>query len=394
MRGSIRRQSEDSWRITISLGKNPKTDKYEKYQETFQGKKPDADKRLNDLLSLLGKGYTINPEKMTFGEFLDRWLADYGRSNLSERTLYDYTHIINYHIKPELGDLHLIKLHPSHLREFYGKLLREGRKDNKKTVGRGLAPAYVKKIHVIIHEALKHAVKWELAYRNVADAVDPPRVRREEVVPLSEAELDRLFNTVTDTYLYVPTCIAVATGMRLGEVLGLRWQDVDLKRGVITIRQAQKMRRQKNEDGITYEITYGPPKSKNSKRSVEIPPSLVELLKRHRLEQKKDKLFFGAAYQDNGLVCCLQDGRPIRNESFGSHFRDVAHKAGLKISFHSLRHCHASWLVRMGESLKVVSARLGHSGIGITADYYAHLFPDAQKEAAKKVDSLLADKLT
>ncbi|RPF47109.1 site-specific recombinase XerD [Thermodesulfitimonas autotrophica] len=394
MRGSIRRQAKDSWRITISLGKNPKTEKYEKYQETIRGKKANAEKRLAELIAQLEKGYTINPERITFGEFLDKWLADYGRSNLSERTLYDYTHIINYHVKPELGDIPLVKLHPAHLREFYGKLLREGRKDNKRSVGPGLSPAYVRKVHVIIHEALKHAVRWELAYRNVADAVDPPKVTRQEIRPLTERELDRLFGAVKDSYLYVPTCIAVATGLRLGEVLALRWEDVDLKHGVITVKRAQKVRRQKTENGTTYEITYGPPKSKNSKRSVEIPPSLVELLKHHRLAQKKDKLFFGAAYQDNGLVCCLQDGRPIRNESFGSHFRDVAHKAGLKISFHSLRHCHASWLVRMGESLKVVSARLGHSGIGITADYYAHLFPDAQKEAAKKVDSLLADKLT
>lgn len=394
MRGSIRKQGKESWRITVSLGKDPVTGRYKKYQETVRGKKAEAEARLCELITQLEKGINVNPEKLTFGEFLDRWLAAYAETNVSARTLHDYETVIRYHIKPELGHVLLAKLHPAHLRELYAKLLREGRKDGKKTAPKGLSPAYVRKVHNIIHEALGCAVKWELAYRNVADAVDPPRVTRREVVPLGEEELDRLFAAVKETYLYVPTCIAAATGLRLGEVLGLRWQDVDLARGVITVRQAQKIGRKREGDSITYCLTYDAPKTKTSRRALDIPPSLVELLKRHKLEQKKHKLAFGPAYQDNGLVCCLEDGGPIRNETFGSHFRKVAERAGLGISFHGLRHCHASWLVRMGESLKVISARLGHSGIGITADYYSHLFPDAQKEAARKIDALLADKLT
>ncbi|MGB9858837.1 MAG: tyrosine-type recombinase/integrase, partial [Moorellaceae bacterium] len=364
MRGSIRKQGKESWRITVSLGKNPVTGKYEKYQETVHGKKAEAEARLAELITQLEKGINIKPEKITFGEFLERWLADYGRSNVSDRTLHDYEPLIHYHIKPELGHVPLGKLHPSHLRELYSKLLREGRKDGKKSAPKGLSPACVRKVHNVIHEALACAVKWELVYRNVAHAVDPPRVSRREVVPLTEEEINRLFDAVKDTYLYIPTCIAVVTGLRLGEVLGLRWQDVDLERGIITVRQAQQIKRKREGDRISHELAYGPPKSKTSRRSIDIPPALVELLKRHRLEQKKDKLAFGPAYQDNGLVCCLQDGSPIRNESFGSYFCSVARKAGLEISFHDLRHCHASWLVRMGESLKVVSARLGHSGIG------------------------------
>jgi len=133
MRGSIRKQSGDSWRITISLGKNPTTNKYDKYQETVQAKKKgEVDKRLTELISQFEKGIVINPEKITFGEYLDKWLTDYGRSNLSDRTLYDYTYLVNYHIKPDLGRIPLSKLSPAHLRELYGKLLKEGRKDNKK----------------------------------------------------------------------------------------------------------------------------------------------------------------------------------------------------------------------------------------------------------------------
>lgn len=394
MRGSILKQKSGSWRITVSLGKNPKTGKYEKYQETFRGTKREAEARLTELLAQLQKGHVINPEKITFGEYLDKWLNDYGRGSLSERTLYDYTFIVNTHIKPELGEIPLNKLHPAHLRDFYSKLLKEGRKDNKKSLGRGLAPAYVKKIHSVIHEALAHAVKWELAYRNVADVVDPPKVQQEEVVPLTEEEIDRLVEALKDTYLFVPTYIALATGLRLGEVLGLNWKDVDLGKGVITVRQTQKLKREGFGRGnIKYLIDYGKPKSKNSARTIDIPQTLVEVLKKHRLQQKKDKLALGELYQDNGLVCCWQDGSPIHNSTFSSRFSEIAHKAGLKASFHTLRHSHASLLLKMGESLKVISARLGHSGIGITADIYAHLTPDAQKEAARKIDNLLTKTL-
>ncbi len=388
MRG-IRKQGKDSYRITVSLGKDYNSDKYKKYQETFKGRKRDAEKRKAELISQFSKGININPEKISYGEYLDKWLNDYGRSNLSQRTLYDYTYIIKYHVKPELGHIPLSKLCPSHLRDFYALLLKEGRKDKKKNASKGLSPAYVKKIHVIIHESLKHAMKWELVYKNVADAVDPPKVAREEVTPLSEKDIEKLIKELKGSYLYIPTCLAVGTGMRAGEVLGLTWKDVDLKTGVITVRQAQKIKRSGYEDKITYEITFGLPKSKNSRRSINIPGSLVKLLKRHKVQQKKAKLQYGELYEDNDLVCCCWEGSPINNNTFSSDFRKAARKAGFHISFHNLRHSHASLLVKMNENLKTISARLGHSGIGITADTYAHLAPDGQVEAARKIGEIL-----
>lgn len=395
MRGSIIKQKSGSWRITVSLGKNPKTGKYEKYQETFQGSKRDADKRLAELIVLLEKGHTINPEKITVGEFLDKWLNDYGKSNLSERTLYDYTYIVNTHIKLELGHIVLQKLQPIHLRDFYSKLLREGRKDNKKTVGRGLSAAYVRKIHVVIHEALKHAVKWELTHRNAADAVDPPKAEREEAVPLTEQDVARLAEVLRNTYLYVPACIAVSTGLRLGEVLGLKWSDVDLKKGVITVREAQKLRREGYGKGsIRYSIDYGKPKGKKGSGVIDIPATLAALLKRHRRQQKAERLSCGKLYQDNDLVCCCPDGSPINNSTFSSRFSSIAKKAGLMATFHTLRHTHASLLLAAGVNLKVVQERLRHANISTTGDIYAHLYPDAQKEAASKIDDVLVGKLT
>ncbi len=389
MQGSKRKQGKDSWRLTISLGKNPDTDKYDKYQETFVGKGPDADKRIRELITQFEKGIDINPKKMAIEEFFKKWLDD-RKGKVSQRTHYDYSMIAEKHIIPELGKIQLSKLRPIDLRDFEAKLSQDGRKDNKKTASSGLATSYVKKIHVIIHEALHDALKWELVYRNVADVVDPPKVVRKEVIPLNEKQINDLLEGLKGSYLYIPTYIAISTGLRLGEVLGLTWRDIDLEQGILTVREAQKTKRERTAEAITYETTYGDPKSKNSKRSLDMPEALIEVLKKLQLEQETQKRWTHKdVYQDHGLVCCMEDGFPIKNESLGSRFRTLAHKMGLDISFHNLRHSHASQLVRMNESLKVISARLGHSGIGITADTYGHLYPDAQREAALKINSIL-----
>jgi len=387
VRGSIRKQGKDSWRITVSLGKNPKTNRYEKYQETVRGKKADAERRLAELITQLEKGVNINPGKMTFGEFLDKWLDNYVRTkNLAPSTVYGYENIIQLHVKPELCHVPLNKLHPAHLRDFYAKLLREGRKDNKKSKERSLCPTYVLQMHRVISEALSHAVKWELAHRNVADAVDPPKKAARSIPVLSVEDVWKLLDAFRDDYLYMPVLIAITTGLRLGEALGLRWQDVDFKRKVIRVSQVQKLRKVKGGPNV---LETGPPKTAKSTGPVDMPDLLVEELKRHRLRQKKDRLALGELYQDMGLVCCHANGEPINNATAESRFRKVARRAGYAISFHDLRHAHATLLLQAGVHPKVVSERLRHGQIFITMDTYSHVMPSLQQEAARKIDVLL-----
>lgn len=389
MQGMIqKREGKRGTTYQVIISYTDQNGKAKKLWRTTKGKK-EAETLRNELLVQVQNGFDIDPEKMTIEEYFKKWLDD-RKGKVSQRTHYDYSLIAEKHIIPGLGHIPLSKLRPIDLRDFEAKLSKDGRKDNKKTASPGLAAAYVHKIHVIIHEALHDALKWELVYRNVADAVDPPKVVREEVIPLTEKQINDLLDGLKGTYLYVPTFIALATGLRLGEVLGLTWRDIDPETGILTVREAQKIKRERAGKEITYETTYGDPKSKNSKRSLDIPEDLIEVLKRHRLEQKKNRLACGEVYQDRGLVCCLEDGSPIKNESMGSRFSALAHRMGLDISFHTLRHTHASQLVRMKEDLKVISARLGHSGIGITADTYGHLYPDAQKEPARKINTLFA----
>ncbi|WP_194175028.1 tyrosine-type recombinase/integrase [Desulfofundulus thermobenzoicus] len=406
MRGSIRKQGKDSWRITVSLGKvgvDPETGKpkYGKYQETFVGKKRDAEKRLVDLIAQLQKGVKINPEKMTFGEFLDRWMQDYVMSNTSQRTIDGYESIIRNHLKPHLGDIPLQKLHPTHLRDLYSKLLKEGRKDGKN--GRkGLDPTTILHIHRVIHEALECAVKWELVHRNVADVVDPPKKSKDEekeVQFLPREKIKDVLDVVKGTYLYIPTCIAVSTGARLGEVLALTWDDVDLKKMTVSIRRSIGLKRKEEYIGLPEdklpnkgrnEIYFKSTKTRQSKRTIDIPQWLVDELKKHRTQQKKDRLAYGKIYQDNNLVCCREDGSPHHPTTFSSIFSRTVKKAGINVTFHGLRHGHATWLFEEGEHPKAVSERLGHSKTGITLDLYTHHVKGTQKKIARKLDDILA----
>jgi integrase len=393
MRGSKRKQGKDSWRLTISMGKNPDTEKYDRYQETFIGKGPDADKRIIELCSQFERGIDINPKKITFSEYLDKWLKDFGKTNLSPRTLESYESIIDRHLKPELGAIQLSKLSPAHLREFYTKSLTDGRVDNKQTKGKALTANTVHHFHRLIHLALKQAVRWELIFRNVADAVDPPKQQSEndegskDLVFLTEQEIETLFKTLKPTYAYLPAYIAVNTGMRIGEVLGLRWQDVDLEGKTLTIKQTLQT--------IKREIRVrNRAKTKGSRRTIDLPDNLIAVLKKEQTQQETQKRWtYKDVYQDHDLVCAREDGAPIKPSSFGSYFVTLAHRAGLNISFHTLRHTHASLLLKAGEYPKVISERLGHSQIGITMDIYSHVMPGMQKQAAEKIDLILAGRL-
>lgn len=402
MRGSVIRQKSGSWRITVSLGKNPQTDKYEKYQETFCGTKREADKRLRELITQFEKGNIINPEKLTVGEWLDRWLGDATKS-LVPKTVDGYRSIIENHLKPHLGNVPLSKLHPANLQAFYNLMLAEGRRDNKKSKGRKLSGTTVKNIHRVIHSALTEAVRLELVHRNVADAVRAPRDETREKPYIPQEKLTELLNAVDGTLLFVPTMVAVCTGMRLGEILGLRWADVALEQGTIVVRQALGVRRKSEFAGLPEgnvpkkgrnEAYLKLPKTKKSRRTIDIPQMLVELLKKHRLQQKKDRLAAGECYQDHDLVCCWGDGAPLLLSTFSGAFSKKVRETGLDINFHGLRHSHATWLFQAGAHAKAVSERLGHSKVGITLDLYTHAVPDMQKNLAKRVDEMLQETKT
>ena len=245
-----------------------------------------------------------------------------------------------------------------------------------------------------------------MVVRNAADACKPPKKSRTEITALTRQEVDVILEATKGTYLYLPTFLAVSTGMRLGEVLGLRWADVNLKGADDAFLSVTQTLKQTKEG-----LQFGPPKSKYSRRRIDLFPQVVAELKAHKKDQAKEKLAAGPIYQNTGLVCCLQDGSPIPIANLSSYWSNVANRAIAKkeaeeaaargeakkkdetekkqYHYHQLRHTAATLMLEGGEPLKRVSEMLGHSSIAITADTYGHVTPAGRKSAARTLGEAL-----
>lgn len=294
--------------------------------------------------------------------------------------LYSYETIVRRHIVPALGKLPLQKLQPMHLQSLYSQKLQGGRADGKPG---GLSPRTVRYIHSVIFEALKHAVKWQIVPRNVAEAVEPPRPARQEMQVLTEDQVRKFLATVQDDRFYAAYLLAITTGMRRGEILGLRWQDVDLKQGVVSINQILV---RTSSHGLVFQA----PKTDRSRRTIAISPTVVQALRQQKKRQAEEKLIFGPDYTDTGLVFTMPEGHCVEPRNLTRQFELRLKKAGLpRVRFHDLRHTHATLLLQKEVHPKVVAERLGHSNINITLDTYSHVIPGMQREAARKIDEAL-----
>ena len=258
-------------------------------------------------------------------------------------------------------------MQPSHLQGLYARLL-----------ARGLAPKTVRNAHIVIHKALAQAIGWDLAPRNVADLVKPPKVERREPNTLNAEEVRRLWAAIAGTRWEALLVVTVATGLRQGEVLGLRWGDIDVQRGVLQVR------RQLHRDK-----TYGTPKAK-SRRRIDLAAPETRALAGHKARQDAVRRAHGEAYEDHDLVFCTDRGRPLSWRNVTREFKRFLRTAGLKeIRFHDLRHTNATLLLEAEVHPKVVQERLGHSTIGVTLDIYSHVMPSLGRGAADRLHDVL-----
>jgi integrase len=382
MRGHIRQRSPKSWASVLDLGPDATGKRRQKWH-TVRGGKKDAQRELARLLHEINTGAYVEPSRMTLSDYLDRWLDDYARPNVSAKTFERYEEIARLHLKPALGHHPLSKLQPLHIARYYSEALAYGRKDGRG----GLSARSVLHHHRVLRAALHQAVKWLLLPRNPADAVEPPRPKHREMRALDEAATAKLLRSASDSRLSLPVLLAVTTGLRRGEILGLRWQDVDLHKSSLAVRQSLEQTR----GGLAFKQ----PKTAKSRRVVALPALAVEALKQRKVEQATTRLALGPSYQDHDLVCPRDDGTPWPPDSFSSSFVGLVRRAGVPtIRFHDLRHTHATQLLRQGVHPKVVSERLGHATVGITLDVYSHVLPGMQAEAASRTDAALRAALT
>lgn len=377
MKGHITKRGKNSWSIVLDLGRDANGKRRQKWH-TVHGKKDAAEREMARLIHTLSTGEYVEPSRMTVGDYLKRWLADYAKPNVSSRTYDGYYDIIHGHIIPAIGHHALAKLKPLQIQAHYTAALESGRKDKSG----GLSAQTVLHHHRVLREALQQAIRWKLLVWNPADAVEPPRAVRVEMSALDENETATLLAAAAETEMYLPVLLAVSTGLRRGELLGLRWADVELDAGRLSVRRSLEQTR----SGLNFKQ----PKTKKSSRTITLPTVTVEALRRHRVAQAKNRLQLGPAYKDGDLVCCNSDGAPWKPDSFTRAFIQLVRSNNMAhIRLHDLRHSHATQLIKQGVHVKVVSERLGHAGIAITLDTYSHVLPSMQETAAKSFDDAL-----
>jgi len=344
----------------------------------MRGTKRDAEHALREILLSIEQGVYVKPSKLRLGELLRQWLQNYASMNTTDRTQESYTAVVERHLIPGLGKVAISELHPQQIESYYAGKLADGRADGKG----GLSARSVVYHHRILSNALDYAVRMGLVVRNVAKVVEPPRVARVAMRTLSLEEVSCFLDAARDTDHYVYFATLLYTGLRRGELLALRWRNLDLGSGKLSVVEtAYKLG--------TGEYRIKEPKTLHSRRTVVLPSSLVELLTAYRFDQELLRIQLGIGLGADDFVFSRPDGSPVNPSAVTLAFRRILRKAGVKdVRIHDLRHTHATLMLKAGVHPKVVSERLGHANIGITLDIYSHVLPGLQEAAAEKFDRL------
>lgn len=340
--------------------------------------KRDAQRYLTEQLARLAAGTYVAPARTTLGEMCEQWL-EVQRSRLRPSTWESYCGMLRGRVVPELGHIALQQLTAARIDQLYARLLSDGRADGSG----GLSARSVRYTHVVLRRALGDAVRKNLLARNPTDAADPPSASEAKAPTMrtwDAGEVARFLEHITGDRLAAAWRLAATTGLRRGEVLGLRWRDCDLDAGRVTIVQT---------------LIEGPREPRLSKpksgrgRNVALDAGTVQALREHRKAQASERLAWGPAYRDTGLVFCREDGTPIWPRTFSRTFEGHAKNAGVPpIRVHDLRHSWATAALGAGVHPKVVQERLGHASVAITLDIYSHAIPAMQEDAATRVAAL------
>ncbi len=367
--GTISRRKDGRWegRYYVPTEDGPK-------RKVIYGKtRAEVSEKLTKALSDRANGIVYDNENITIGEYLDVWLKGSVYGSVRQSTYDRDTNLVDNHIKPVLGSLKLKKLNSAHVQSFY-----------RNRLDTGLSASTVRKIHDILRRGLAQTVDWHLTQRNVADVVKPPRPVPKEIVALSTDETRRLLDAAAEDRLEALYVLAVHTGMRQGEMLALRWQDVDMENAVLSVRRTLTRRGGK--------VAFGEPKTKKSRRSIRLTPQAVEALRAHLERQLRDMEILGDHYQDQGLIFTTDTGAPINPSNLRQRsFTPLLKRAGLPhMRFHDLRHTCATLLLSRGVHPKFVQELLGHATIAITLDTYSHVMPSMGDATAKAMEDALA----
>jgi integrase len=377
---SIYRKNQ-RWYVQVDVPAGPDGKRRRRSVGGFRTKR-EAKAAEAEALRRIRDGVLVEPSRLTVGAYLtELWLPSMA-SQVRATTLGGYRHNVRAYIVPRLGDIPLQRLSTARVGAFYGELVASGGQK-----GRPLSPKTVRYVHTTLRRALRDAVADGLVVRNVAAQARPPRARRVEMHTWTAAEVGAFLASVREDRLYAAWLLLATLGLRRGELLGLRWPDVDLTSGRIAIRNTLVM--------VDGKPAMAEPKTAKGRRSLTLAPQVLEAVRVHRAHQAAERLSWGADYTDSGLVVTTEDGRPMHPELLSSLFVRQAKRAGLSsIRLHDLRHSVASILLAQGVHPKVVSEQLGHATIALTLDTYSHVSPSLQQEAAGVIAAAVLDPAT
>ncbi len=376
MRGSVVKRGT-TWSFVVDVGRDPGTGRRRQRWKGGFATKRDAERALAGRIAGVDGPLADDPGALSVGAYLDDWLIGV-RPALKPSTAKSYAELIRWYVKPRIGATRLADLNALHLRGLYANLLATG-----SVRGAGpLAPATVGGVHRVLRKACGDAVEAGLLSRSPLVGVRPPRVSSPEVETWSAVEVHRFLDGVLNDRLYGLWVLVIATGMRRGEIAGLRWADVDLDAGVIAVRRSRV--------SVGWQVYEGEPKSRSSRRTISVDERVVAILVSHRRRQLEERLAWGEAWSNTGYVFTIEDGTPVHPERIKTFFDRLVEAVGVpKIRFHDLRHTSATLALAAGIHPKVVSERLGHASIAITLDLYSHVTPSMQSDAADKLGAVI-----
>lgn len=369
MKGNVRQRGKNSWQIQIYTSKGS-DGKYHRHLETVKGRKGDAQRRLTELLTSLDKGVYAPPSKLTVADLLNQWIQGYVKTNCSIRTLDAIQSIAKHHLIPMLGHTQLKQLQPSAIQAYYSRACEK------------LSARSVHYHHRILKQALKYAIRQGYLGHNPCDLVDPPSPKGKPMRTLTQSEVTDLLIAANNNRYYPVIYMAVSTGLRQAELLGLRWRDIDIASRSISVNRVLYKR-----CGI---CQFNEPKTAHSRRRVSMTAKLAEFLAEYRLERERLYHEIGKTISLDDLVFANIEGKPMDPGVLTHNFARIAKKAGLQgVRFHDLRHTFASLMFLRGAKPKVISEALGHASVAFTMDVYSHIIEGMQSDAMALLDEVL-----
>ncbi|MGB8345025.1 MAG: tyrosine-type recombinase/integrase [Ktedonobacteraceae bacterium] len=361
--GSVYQRSDGRWVAQVTLEDGKRKLLYRKTEK-------EALSALRKALNEQEKGTLATGPQQTLKAYLTHWLEEVHKPTIRLSTYVKYHKLINTYIIPVLGYVQLQKLTPQQVLSLYRQKEKEG-----------LSSKTINSIHGVLHKALDNAVRWNLISRNVCDLVSPPRIIKREAQTLTMEQAQKLLEAAHGQRLEVPLKLALTTGMRRGELLGLKWADIDFENRFLQVRRT-----------LDFIASYGgyvetEPKTAKGRRKIMLPDLAIQALKQHRAQQEEWQLKAGEKWQGKDYVFTGLEGGPLNPRYILKLFAKLLKEAGLPhMHFHDLRHSAATLLLSMGVHPKVVQEILGHSNISMTMDIYSHVLPSMHKEAMDKWD--------